>query len=473
LDKRNALLISCLSAFFIPFMASSINVALPSMSEEFTMTAFEYGWIATSYLLTTAIFLVPFGRLADIYGRKKVFLLGVWVFTFTSAFCALAPSTVPLIFLRLIQGVGSAMMFSTMIAILTSVYPLAERGKVIGINTAVVYIGLSIGPFLGGMLTGVFGWRSLFLVLLPLSIPILYIGHIRLKGEWAEAKGERFDKSGSAIYAFSLSGVVIGFSMLPDLGGIMLTLLGTLGILLFVWWELRSKSPVLDIQLFRRNRVFAFSNLAALINYGATFAVGFLMSPYLQVVRGFDPWNAGLLLMVQPAVMAVFSPIAGRLSDRIEPRLLATSGMAITTAGLFLFAALSKDTSLELIVANLAFIGLGFALFSSPNTNAIMCSVERRHYGTASASVGTMRSVGQVISLGIATLCISLFIGELHISPVLDDEFVSGMQLAFTIFSVLCLIGTFASMARGNVRNNGPRERGDQIQGARCPPDGQ
>jgi EmrB/QacA subfamily drug resistance transporter len=451
-EKGYVLLMASLSAFFTPFMASSINVALPSISDEFSLTAFMYGWVATSYLLAAAMLLVPFGRLADIHGRKRVFLMGIWIFTFSSILCAFAPSAETLIVFRVLQGTGSAMMFSTMTAIVVSVYPPNERGKAIGITTAMVYIGLSAGPFLGGVLTDALGWRSLFLVLLPMSVPILYIGHRMLRAEWAEARGEPFDKTGSAIYALALSGVIIGFSLLPQTIGLILAVAGSAGVALFVWQELRTKSPVLDMRLFRGNRTFAFSNLAALINYGATFAVGFLLSPYLQVVKGMSPWDAGLLLASQPIVMAIFSPIAGRLSDKVEPRLLATAGMTITTIGLVLFSLLTEDTWIYLIVGNLMFLGFGFALFSSPNTNAIMSSVERRHLGTASASVGTMRIVGQVLSLGIANLCIALFIGNVHIAPAIQGEFLQGLQLAFSIFAAICFFGIFASFARGNVR---------------------
>lgn len=453
-EKTSALFMSVMSAFFTPFMAASINVALPSIALEFSMDAFMLSWVATSYLLAAAVFLVPFGRIADIFGRKKVFLLGIWIFIPASVLCAIAPSASTLIAFRVAQGVGSAMMFGTMIAILTSVYPRNERGKVIGITTAVTYVGLSIGPFIGGLLTSTLGWRSLFLVLLPLGIAILYVGHRWLKGEWADAKGEAFDFSGSMIYALALTGVIIGFSLLPQMIGWILTAAGLAGIIILVWWELRAKSPVLDMRLFRSNRTFAFSNLSALINYGATFAVGFLMSLYLQYVKGMSPGEAGLILIAQPIVMAVFSPLAGRMSDTVEPRLLATAGMAISAIGLVLFALMSEGTSAILIVANLAFIGLGFGLFSSPNMNAIMSSVENRYFGIASASVGTMRLVGQVMSLGIATLCISLFLGEVEVAHAPVQDFLLGFQLSFTIFAAMCIAGVFASFARGNVRKS-------------------
>lgn len=452
-EKRYVLLMASLSAFLTPFMAASINVALPSISDELSLTTFLYGWVATSYLLSAAMLMVPFGRLADIHGRKKVFLIGVWIFAISSVLCAIAPTSETLIAFRVIQGVGSAMLFSTMTAIIVSVYPPHERGKAIGITTAVVYIGLSAGPFIGGVLTDALGWRSLFLVLLPLSIPILYIGHRILRSDWAEAKGESFDKAGSAVYAVALTGVIVGFSMLPQTVGIMLSVAGAAGIAIFAWMEIRTKSPVLDMRLFRDNRTFAFSNLAALINYGATFAVGFLISAYLQFVKGMDAWDAGLVLGSQPVMMAIFSPIAGRLSDKIEPRLLATAGMVITTVGLFLFTMLTANSCTCLIAGNLIFLGIGFGLFSSPNTNAIMSSVEKKHIGTASASVATMRMVGQVLSIGIANMCIALFIGDSAIDVGSQTELLQGTQLAFTLFSIICLIGVFASFARGNLRS--------------------
>jgi len=456
-DKRSALAISVLSSFFTPFMASSVNVALPSISSEFSMSAFLLSWVATSYLLSAAIFLVPFGRIADIKGRKAVFLAGTWIFIVSSVLCAVAPDALLLIVFRVAQGIGSGMIFGTSIAILTSVYPPSERGKVIGIATAVVYIGLSIGPFVGGVLTTNLGWRSLFLVLLPLGAAILYIGHIKLKGEWAEAKGERFDLAGSVVYALALSLFIIGFSLLPQtiVSPVIaweLTTGGVAGILFFVLLELRTRSPVLDMRLFRSNRAFAFSNIAALINYAATFAVGFLMSLYLQYILGMDPQGTGLILVSQPIVMAVFSPLAGKHSDTIEPRLLATVGMAISAVGLLFFAMLTEGTGIPLIVGCLAFIGFGFALFSSPNTNAIMGSVERKQYGIASASVGTMRLIGQVLSMGIASVCISLFLGPSQVTPALHHEFLQGFQLAFYVFAIMCFVGVFASFYRGNVR---------------------
>jgi len=453
-EKKSALLLAILSSFLTPFMASSINVALPSISDELSMSAVLLSWVATSYLLAAAIFLLPFGRLADIHGRKKVFLYGMWVFGAGSIMCALAPSSTSLIGFRFVQGFGSAMMFGTSIAILTSVYPPKDRGKVLGLSTAVVYVGLSSGPFLGGILTEFLGWRSLFVVLMPLCAAILWVGYRRLEGEWAGSRGESFDVAGSAIYAVSLTAVILGFSFLPDLLGVFVSLSGVAGIAVFASWEVRLTHPVLDIKLFRDNRAFAFSNVAALINYSATFAVTFLMSLYLYYVKEFSVDKVGIILVSQPVVMAAFSPVAGRLSDVIEPRIISSVGMAISTVGLVFLSLMNEGTSVWIVVGSLAFLGFGFALFSSPNTNAIMSSVDRKHYGVASSSVGTMRLVGQVLSIGIATLFIALYVGNTDLSHQLSPEFLKSYKVAFSTFAVMCFVGVFASLARGKVRRD-------------------
>jgi EmrB/QacA subfamily drug resistance transporter len=452
-QKRYALTLALLSAFLTPFMSSSINVALPAISDEFGMTAVRLSWVATSYLLAAAAFLLPFGRVADIRGRKKVFLMGMWVFMIASALCALAPSADLLIASRYVQGLGAAMMFGTSIAIISSVYPPNERGKAFGLSVSVTYIGLSAGPVLGGFLTSFLGWRSIFLVPIPLMAAVIWLGSTKLKGEWSEAKGERYDPQGSTLYILSITAVIVGFSLLPDIAGIVLTVAGVVVLTTFVLWELRQASPVLDMRLFRHNRAFAFSNMAALINYMATFAVGFMMSLYLQFVKGFSPEETGLMLMSQTVVMAAFSPVAGKLSDRIEPQFIASAGMAVAAAGLVGIAFFGSGTPAWTIIAVLAVLGFGFALFSSPNTNAIMSAVEKRHYGTAAASVGTMRLIGQVMSMGIASMFLAIYVGRVEITADLAPEFLSAFKPAFIVFAALCSIGVLASLARGKVRN--------------------
>ncbi len=450
--KRAALLVATLSAFLTPFMASSINIALPAIGKEFQMSAVLMSWVPTSYLLSAAMFLVPFGRLADIYGRKRMFGYGMWIFTVASLLLAFSPTSSALIAFRVFQGFGSAMIFGTGMAILTSVFPAAERGRVLGINVAAVYLGLSLGPVVGGFLTHQFGWRSIFLANVPLGFLAIYFLYARLKGEWAEARDEKFDLTGSVIYSAALVALMYGLSILPARTGIALCTAGIAGAALFAVWEMRATSPLLNMNLLFHNATFAFSNLAALINYSATFAVAFLMSLYLQYLKGLSPQHAGFILVAQPLVMTMFSPFAGRLSDRIEPRIVASIGMGFTAAGLSLFTFVGRDTHVGLILAGLILLGFGFALFSSPNTNAVMSSIEKRFYGVGSAMLGTMRLTGQMLSMGIAMVIFALHIGNARITPEYYSSFLTSMRTAFVIFSGLCFGGIFASLARGKVR---------------------
>jgi len=451
--KRAALLVATLSALLTPFMGSAVNIALPAIAKEFALNAVTLSWVATSYLLAGVVFLVPFGRIADIYGRKNVFLLGTIIYTAASLLCALSFSAPVLIFSRVVQGLGGSMIFATGVAILTSVYPPNERGRVLGINVASVYLGLSIGPFLGGFLTQHFGWRSIFWAVCPLGVLIVLVTLGKLKGEWREAQGEKFDYIGSLLNCLMFLALIYGFSLLPVASGWYLVLLGLLGIFLFVKYELRTESPVIDIRLFRSNPSFAFSNLAALINYSATFAVGFILSLYLQYLRGFSAQRAGLILIAQPVVQAVFSPFAGRFSDQIEPRVIASAGMGITFIGLVLLTFLRANTPLWFIVLSLVILGLGFAFFSSPNTNAIMSSVDRKFYGVASGIVGTMRLTGQMLSMGIIMMILALFMGRTQINSQNLQLFLKSSQTAFVVFAVLCFWGILASLVRGNMHD--------------------
>ncbi len=451
-SKKATLLLAGIASFLTPFAGSSVNIALPSIGKHFSMDAVLLSWVATAYLLAAAALLVPFGRVADIYGRKKVFACGILFYTISALLCGVATSAIMLISFRVLQGIGSAMIFGTAVAILTSVFPVKERGRALGVNVAAVYLGLSLGPFLGGFLTEHLGWRSVFLVNVPLGLIIVGLILWKLRGEWAEARGEKFDFTGSIAYSLSLVVIMYGFSLLPSMLGVGLIILGVLGIFAFVRWEARSKSPVLDVSLFRKNTVFAFSNLAALVNYSATFAVAFLLSLYLQYIKGFSPQSAGLVLVAQPAVQAMFSPLAGRVSDRIEPRVIASAGMALTFVGLCLLTLISEETGLPFIIGSLILLGFGLALFSSPNTNAVMSSVGNRFYGVASGTVGTMRLTGQMLSMGIVMLIFAVYIGRVQITPEYYPFFVQSTKVAFIVFAALCFGGIFASLARGRVR---------------------
>jgi MFS family permease len=448
--RKSVLLVTTFAAFLAPFLSSAVNLALPSIGKDLHANALSLGWVVSSYILSTAIFLMPFGRLGDIAGRKKVFSSGIFLFTFSTFLIIFSQNIFSLIILRIFQGLSSAMIFGTSLAIITSVYLPGERGKAMGINITATYLGLSCGPVIGGLLTQYFGWRSIFAFLVPVGITSLILIKWKIKTEWAEAVGERFDWRGSLIYGIALASFMYGFSRLPSsLGWICI---GTALIMAAVFLIIENKinNPVFDIHLILRNRVFAFSGIAALINYSATSAIGFFISLYLQYLKGLDARTAGLIMISQPLAMTLLSPLAGKLSDKKNPGMIASAGMGITAAGLILLCFIGENTPDYLIVLLLLLMGVGFGLFSSPNSNAIMSSVEKRHLGVASGVVGTMRMIGQMMSMGIAMMLISLYIGKQTINPSTFRGLISAMRTGFVIFSVLSVFGIFASLARHN-----------------------
>lgn len=410
--------------------------------------AISLGWIATSYLLSSAMFSLPLGRLSDIYGRKRAFLLGLLIYSMGSLLSATAVGALQLVIFRFLQGIGAAMIFSTSVAILTSLFPQAERGKAIGINTACIYGGLTTGPFLGGIITHRFGWRILFLFGVPLCLLAFFLSLAKIKGEWKEAEGERFDLWGSLLYIGALYFLIYGLS---HASGLELAV-GAVALLGFLLVERKSKSPTLDLGLFLRNANFSLSSLAALLNYAATFAVGFIMSLYLQYVKLLTPQDAGIIMVVQPLTMTILAPLSGHISDRVEPKLIASVGMTVTALSLFLFSRIDRFTSLGYLVSGFILLGAGLAFFSSPNTNAMMSAVDRKFFGTASAIVATMRLIGQMLSLALVTYLFSLKMGRVGLLAENLGTFLKVSNLAFKLFMALCILGIFASLGRGTLR---------------------
>ena len=447
------LLVTTLSSFLTPFMGSAVNVALPAIARELAMTALSLSWVATSFILAAAITLIPLGRLADIYGRRRMFIYGALIFTVASSFCIWSPTQSFLIAARALQGIGGAMIFSTGTAMLISAYPLGERGKILGINITAVYVGLTVGPFIGGMLTQYLGWRYIFLFTVFLGVTIVYITLALIEPEVSASEEEGFDLTGSLIYAIALFAIMYGFSQLPTLQAGCLIATGFLFLGLFIFQQLKSPFPLMDIRLFLKNRVFAFSNLAALINYSATFVINFLLSLYLQNIKALTPAEAGVILVAAPVMQALISPFAGRLSDRFEPQIIASIGMALTVIGLVLLIFINGSTSIKYVFFCLILLGIGFALFSSPNVNATMSSVTKKYYGVASATLGTMRLTGQMFSMGITMLVFAMMLGNHPIAPANHHLFLKSTKLIFSILSVLCCGGIFASLARGKMHD--------------------
>jgi EmrB/QacA subfamily drug resistance transporter len=447
-NKTILLLVTMSANFFNPFMGAAVNVALKKIGTDFSMSAVGLSWISMSYLLAAAVFLVPLGKLGDTFGRTRLFLYGNILFAVFTLLCGLATNASMMIGLRFFQGLAAAMMIATSMALVISAFPPHERGKVIGLNVSAVYVGSSIAPMIGGFLTDSVGWRSIFFINAFASIVISLIIVWKLRQEWSELVREKFDIKGTVIYMISVSMLMIGFSKLPNIYATFVTLAGLMGLYLFVKVELKTTFPVLDMKLFSENRVFAFSNLSALINYAATFSLSFMLSLYLQYVKGMEAREAGLVLIAQPVMMALMASFSGRLSDKKDARIIAAIGMGLSAIGLLVLSFISADTSILYLVIGLVILGTGFGLFSSPNTNVIMSSVDKKVYGTASATLATMRNTGMMVSMAIASLTIHLMLGNAAIDVNNLPQFVLSTKIVFIIFTVLCFAGVFTSLSR-------------------------
>jgi len=444
------LVIVTIGTFLNPFTGSSINLALPLIGEEFAIDAIMLSWIPAAYLLSSAIFLLPAGMLGDIIGRAKVFSTGTLVYTFASLLAFFSPSASLLLACRFLQGIGGAMLYSTAIAIIADLYPPGERGRAVGINVMAVYGGMTLGPFIGGILTQLFGWRSIFFITVLLGcIVLLYVR--RIPQILNENRRETFDYQGAVLSAIALVLFFIGTSRIPNTDAFICILLSGLTFLIFYRVESGKSLPLFPITLISSNRTFSFSNLAALINYSATFAVTFLLSLYLQIVRGMSPATAGSILLIQPFIQMVIAPVAGRLSDRTDTSRLAAIGLFTSSAGLLGLAFLGMDTALSWIVLFLIFLGFGLGLFSTPNTTVVMGSVEKSQYGIASSFLATMRSTGMMLSMGIVMIVFSILLGSTSINPEMSQGFLASMQIIFLVFFVLTILGALISLDKKNL----------------------
>ena len=449
--QRSALLAVCLSAFIGPLMLSAVNVAIPAIAHGLHVDAIIMSWVPTAYLLTSAVLLLPFGKIADLYGRKKVFLTGMCIVTVASVLASTSQSIGALIAWRVLQGIGASMLFSTGVAILSSVFPREKRGAAIGMSVSSVYFGLTCGPLVGGWATQHFSWRAAFLVHVPLAAAVIAFVAYRLRPEWKDDSAKRFDAAGALIYAAAIISLMYGFSILPSQTGAALILIGVFGIAVFVRFESRIEFPIFDTRLFLSNRVFTFSCLASLVVYSSTFANSYLMSLYLQYLQGMTPRTAGMIMMSQPLIMALCSPFAGRLSDRAEPRLVASMGIAVIALGLGLLATLTPETSVPVIVGYLFTVGLGVSLFSSPNVNAIMGSVAKEHLGTASGASATMRVLGQMFSMAVVTVVFALAMGRVHIDAQHLPQLLHSIRVSFLVAACICSSAILLSLSRGKL----------------------
>lgn len=447
------LLTVCLAQFMAPFMLTAIGVALPSLGRELGASAVQIGLVEQTYVLSLAMVMLTFGRLGDIVGQRIMFLIGLIAFTSLTLVIGFATSIGMIIGLRFFQGLGAATMLSGSMALVAAAYPPEQRARKIGLVSACTYVGLSAGPVIGGFITQHFGWRHIFFAPVPVGIAAVFICLFGMQEMEKNASGERMDWLGSAVYALAIGCIMTGAAHAQASFGLPLLAVGVVGLGLFLVLESRCASPLLDVRLLSGNRYFTLSSLAALGNYAATFGVVFFMSLFLQYAKGLSARQAGFILLLQPLMQVVTSPLAGRLAERIEIARLATAGMLMSGIGLLLTAlTLGPQTPLWLVALELMLIGAGFGIFITPNTTAIMDSVERRQYGVASGMIGAMRTLGMATSLTTITLVFSLFMGDQAVTDANLPRFLLSMKTALVAFSLFSCLGVILSFSRGRRR---------------------
>jgi EmrB/QacA subfamily drug resistance transporter len=458
------LLVTTIGAFMSPFDGSVVTIAIPSMASSIKLGLESTVWVPLAYLLLLTLLLINVGRLADLHGRKRFYTLGFALFTVGSILCGLSTSDMQLISFRALQGVGAAFIAANSTAIVTEVFPTEGRGRALGINTMAVYTGLTVGPVLGGALVQTFGWRSIFFVNVPIGILVITLVTLKLRQNPPNVLGAKFDLPGAATLSVALAASLIVLT----LGGIygwfsvaalILAVLSVAMFLLFLRIERLSPFPTLDLSLLSKNRLFAAANATAFLSYIAVIGVTLTIAIYLETIKGLSPETAGLYLTAQALPMALFSPLSGWLSDRFGSRTLSTVGMGCVTLGLLLFSGLNAESSGLDVILRLIFVGIGFGLFSSPNTSAVMGSVRQEKLGVAAGTLGTMRFMGQSIGLAMLGAVMATTLSPqalltvfttLTSQGVVTSEFVLGMRTFFLIATGMGALGTLASTTRGH-----------------------
>ena len=439
--RKYALWVSILVSFMVAYISSAANIALPEIAGTFALNSIFLGWIPTSYLLFTGIFLIPFGKIADIYGKKKIIIYGTVIFTLSSLLSAASPSGTILLLSRILQAIGGAMIFGNVYSLIASVFNKKEKGNALSISVGVSYVGLSIGPILGGFLTQYFGWRSIFIFAVPFGIAALLI-LFKLDEKVPEMENEKLSIVSTSVFAISLIGIMVGFSEITTYFGILALILGFSGTILFIWLQKVVENPLIHPKLLF-DRVYIINNLTSLVNYGPGIFTIFILTLYLQNIKGLSPDQAGLLLSVQSVFIAVFSISVGKLLNFTWPRIIAAVGMALTAVGLTLLLFLGENTSLWLIIAALAIIGSGYGLSASSSTQISVGYFENKFYGVSTATLNTMRVVGQMMGMGVTLAVLNIFIGQSPLTPSNYASFIEASKIPFLIFAVLCYISIY------------------------------
>ena len=446
--QKTALFVAMVTSFMAPFMSAALNLSVTDISTQFNAPVGISTWVVNAYTLSTAAFSACMGSLADLRGRRKMILVGCIAFAATSALCALSPSIYLLVAFRFLTGISAAVVLAANVPLMLLYFTPQVKGRMLGISVSAVFVGLALGPTLGGVLNDTLGWRAIFVLGIVLSM-LAFAFCLCLKDDSKEASAS-FDHRGNTLYVIAIMLLMLGLTELTtQQWGPLVLCAGVLVLVVFVLFEWRCERPMLHVRLFAQSRAYGFSNLATMLNFAAVFAVSYTMAIYLQNVKGLDAAVAGLILIAQPLAQVVLAPVSGRLSDRFAPAAIATVGVALCTCSLGMLLTLNTDTPLWFIVTALVVLGIGLGAFSAPNNNAILSCVDRSHYSEANATVSTMRGIGQTASLAFASLMLSSSLG----STIFSESDPQVLTAAIAQIMFVCFVLSVLTIAASLVRN--------------------
>lgn len=448
-SPKHILVAVCVAQFLLPFMMAGVNSVLPPIAEDLHASARQLGLVSTLYALGLAVFQLTAGRMGDVWGRRRTFLWGMAIFAISGVALGFVTDINTLLGIRFIQGGGAALFNASGLALLACTAPPALRGQYIGFGGAAVYAGIACGPPLAGFIAGTFSWRWLFWANAT-ACAVAFVLMLLVRAEWRVGKGEPFDWRGSFIYGGGMAALTIGATSLQDSQylGWGLVAAGLLGLGLYVWAELHTPYPLLDVRLLVRNKVFGLSSLAAFISYSSFFGMLFFFSVYLQEVRGLSVQQAGLFLSVQSIVQMVTTPWAGRLADKHGAGGISAIGIGCCGLGLLAASFLQVDSPLWFISAAQVLLGLGISLFAVPNTTVLLGSVGPEHLGQAAGLTGAVRTGGGVLNMLIITTTLGLYLGHQPISPETIAPFMQSMKVDLILFGVLNLLAVGCALGR-------------------------
>ena len=446
LSKENNIIFAiAFSQFVAPFMFSGVGITLPTFGRDLGASALQLGLTESVYMASTASLLLPFGKYADLTDKKRIFKLGLCLFACLTFLLGLIKNIELFIVFRLLQGIPAAMMMATSMAILTELIPKKNLGKAIGISIGSVYLGLSSGPFIAGWVTSILGWPYVYFLS---SFLILFATIVAFRSiqNGPSRQAVEFDFLGTFSIICSLSLLVAGSASLGgNLSGPILIAFGLFMMIVFVYIQTKISNPLINLSMLTKNSKLKCALIVQLLNYAGSFGITFLFSLYLQYIKGMSPEKAGLTLIIAPLLMTTFAPFFGKLSDKVSPSKIAFFGMIFCFAATLVGLTVENNSPLWKVYLLLSLMGLGFAMFSSPNMNIIMSSVEKNHLSIASAIAAKLRTLGMVISLVLINTFLSTLIGQKMITQQNADTYIKAMHFSILSFAILMGIGLILS----------------------------